>query len=502
MNGEEAKVKPRPAMRMATVRRWLRIGGSIEGRTGSGEQGKYRTVTAQVLLTAALVIAGEPLPSGLDQVVTRAVGERVSSTCGISHTLAVAARDAAGNVSSRPLISGLTPACEGSPCTQTISSGIATAVGHASPGAVICLTAGDYGALQLDGISKSGMVVVRPAPGATVTVGPIGYSNSQNITLTGGGGTLQIAGISGDGAGSGSHHMAFTYATFTSGSTIYARGTNQVILFDHDTFNNLGTSVYEGRLSVVCQDCTASPVGIAISNSHFGNGGCSDGVFVGGGGVNRNLYGLQIGPGDEFSGFAQGDCGPHVDPIQFYGTSHTLVTGDFFHDNGDSSGGVMAFDGADHDTVTNSVFEGSTYAFSVALEACDGCTATHNVILSNNLDFGHKTGDPTSTNGIARDNVFAAGAKLSGGDLANVTESYNLCQGGARSPGRRPRGHRRVRTVGPNSCKSSTDIHTNSPVFVGGSNPLSFTSYAQYALAPTSPGYHAGSDGKSIGITR
>ena len=272
--------------------------------------------------------------------------------------------------------------------------------------------------------------------------------------------------------------MAFTYATFTDSSTVHTPSTNQDILFDHDTFDNLPVaSGGEGRLSVVGTDNTA-PVGLTISNSHFGNGGCSDGIQVDG-----DIYGVQIGPGDEFSGFAQGDCGPHVDPIQFYGSRHTLVTGDYFHDNGDSTGGVMAFDGADHDTVTNSVFEGSSYVFSIALEACDGCTATHNVVLSDNIDFGHKVGDPTSTNGLAENNVFVDGAALSGGDLANVKEDHNLCQ------------------TSSTTCKSSTDIHNNSPVFVGGSNPLSFTSYAQYALAPTSPGYHAGSDGQSMGVT-
>ena len=361
------------------------------------------------------------------------------------------------------------------PCTNTISSGLDSAWRAASGGDVICLRTGSY-SFQEDNVAKASMVTVEPANGATATITHIGYSNISNTTFWGYGGTLEIEEISADGIGSGSHHMAFEDATFTGGSTFYTPGRVEDALFDHDRFDNLPVaSGGEGRLSVVGRENTA-PVGLTIRNSHFGNGGCSDGIQILG-----DTYGVQIGPGNEFSGFNQGSCGPHVDPIQFFGSRQTVVTGNWFHDNGDSTGGVMAFDGANHDTVTQNVFNGSTYTFSVALEACDSCAATHNVFMNNDLDFGHKDGDPPSTDGIVRDNLFVSPADLTGGDLANVTEDHNLCW------------------VGQTSCAAGSDIH-NSPVFAGGSNPLSFTKYDDYVLAPASAGYHAGSDGQSIGI--
>ena len=49
-----------------------------------------------------------------------------------------------------------------------------------------------------------------------------------------------------------------------------------------------------------------------------------------------------------------------------------------------------------------------------------------------------------------------------------------------------------------NSGWSETGGVTGTPVLVGGATP---TSYAGYVLSPSSPGYHAGSDGSSMGIT-
>ena len=42
-----------------------------------------------------------------------------------------------------------------------------------------------------------------------------------------------------------------------------------------------------------------------------------------------NAYGVQVGPGNEFTGLAQTTSGAHTDPIQLYGSSHTLITGNY-----------------------------------------------------------------------------------------------------------------------------------------------------------------------------
>ena len=75
------------------------------------------------------------------------------------------------------------------------------------------------------------------------------------------------------------------------------------------------SSCYEGRLTVRGYNNTA-PVGVTITNNHFGNGGESDGVQLIGG-----AYGVQVGPGNEFTGIKQGSYSAHVDPIQLYGTT-------------------------------------------------------------------------------------------------------------------------------------------------------------------------------------
>ena len=79
---------------------------------------------------------------------------------------------------------------------------------------------------------------------------------------------------------------------------------------------------------------TAS-VGVTISNSHFG-GGCSDGIQIVG------TPGVQVGPGNEFTGIQQSGCDPvHADPIQGVTAPGTLIIGNYFHDNGDGSGALM-----------------------------------------------------------------------------------------------------------------------------------------------------------------
>ena len=365
----------------------------------------------------------------------------------------------------------------GASCTSTISSGIATAVSNASAGAVICLTAGSYGDLTLSNVTKSGTVTVRPIAGATVTLGSYTYSDSSNITLTGSGGTLNLDGGDGDPGGSGSQNMTVSYVNFTGPFNIYQKTSSQTILFDHDIFDNLPAGNFEGRLNVAGGSTQHR---VTISNSYFGGGGCSDGVHIDGDYV-------QVGPGNEFTGLNQGSCAPHVDPIQIdQGNNYTLIIGNYIHDNGNGSGTVANFDGATGTRLENNVLEGSGYPCSACLGACVSCTATHNVFLVNPLDMKSKPEDGAASTVTATDNVFIVSPPVvtsaSGFTTGVLTENHNLCLSSS------------------SVCNAGTDVF-GTPVFVGGSNPTSFTSYAQYALAPGSPGYHAASDGQSMGIT-
>jgi hypothetical protein len=403
-------------------------------------------------------------------------------SCGKTYTVAVSAYDAAGKSSRRRSRALTTSACAPSSattneCTTTIVADLVSAIRNAPAGATICLAAGEYGDISLTSVGKSDYVTVQPSPGADVVICELVFRMVSHLRLRGSGGSLSIGGLyldPTDGDPTWSHDLVFDHVTWTAGTTVRTRGSGQAILFDSNVFDNLPAPLYEGRISVRGYD-NSLPVGVTIRNSHF-SGGCSDGVQVVG-----DAYGVQIGPGNEFTGFHQSGCAEHVDPIQLYGSRHTLITGNWFHDNGDTTGGVAVFDGGDHEMFTNNVLEGTGYPSALAFGSCLACVATHNVFLVNNADWGHKAELPPSTGGLSRDNIFTAGAEMEGEDFATVTEDYNLCS-------------RRSTT-----CDGSHDVYGR-PVFVGGSNPTMFKSRADYRLAPGSPGKNAASDGSDMGI--
>ena len=199
---------------------------------------------------------------------------------------------------------------------STLSSVYASAQG----GDVIHLAAGSYG--NFAGGSKASVVTLVAQPGATATISPNLGSGVSNLRFDG----LTIDGVYTNGA----RNVAFVNSKFTGLVRVDtpANVSAANILFDHDTFDGLSATAtsYEGRLTVRGYDNSA-PVGVKITNSHFGNGGCSDGVQIIGG-----AYGVEVGPGNEFSGIQQGACAPHVDSIQLYGSSHTQIVGNYFHD--------------------------------------------------------------------------------------------------------------------------------------------------------------------------
>jgi hypothetical protein len=189
-----------------------------------------------------------------------------------------------------------------------------------------------------------------------------------------------------------------------------------------------------------------------------------------------DAYGVQIGPGNEFTGLQQSGCTAHIDPIQLYGSSHTLIAGNWFHDNGDGSGGIMAPDGGDHEQIINNVFVAAAYPGMLQLGSQVGTLIAHNTFVGGAIDIGsHKTGENASTGDVARDNVITS--DLGTPDPGN-TEDDNLC------------------SVTETSCSGAHDVK-GSPIFVGGSKP---TSYAGYRLAAGSPGKGAASDGTDMGI--
>src|SRR5262249_39723986 len=147
--------------------------------------------------------------------------------------------------------------------------------------------------------------------------------------------------------------------------------------------------------------------GITISHSHLGavgggHSGCTDGIFFNGSGN------AVVGPGDEFEGFQQGNCDPrggdpngaHVDPIQGYGGVGPTITGDYFHDNTDSTGGLEVFNGDGGYVVTNNVFVLASGGYPYSISALDGpnWTITHNTFVGGGLVFNDRGSGILSNN--------------------------------------------------------------------------------------------------------
>jgi hypothetical protein len=278
-----------------------------------------------------------------------------------------------------------------------------------------------------------------------------------------------------------STNVAITYATATSPTgclTLRLNNSMSNVLIDHDRFdriraNTSGNCVYEGRIQVWGG---ASSIAAKISNTHFGGeatDGCSDGI------QSDNTGGLQIGPGNEFTGLSQNICpdGTHTDPIQMmHSNSGNVIVGNYFHDNGDGSGGCMC-SGASmpapiNVTVKNNVFASTGYPYSILAGGGEtGWTISHNVFFEMAKMDNYS---PNGSGNVMRDNVWVTGAGGARDAGSGVSYDHNL-----------------------NSGKAGTGNISGTQVFV--SSPSS--GYYHYQLDSTSPGYHAASDGKSIGIS-
>ena len=373
-------------------------------------------------------------------------------------------------------------------CTRTISGGLEAALKAATGGQVICLKSGDYGDIAISSKRFRSDVIVRPSSGAAVVLGKVKLDAVSHLVVTGAGGggaTLRVDGTDIDVSRGCSASDKFKYVTYTSGVIVeprYACSRHLALLWDHDRFDNLAPATWEGRFNVQAYNTgpRGQPDGITISHSHFGGSGngtdCSDGIDILG-----NATGTTIGPGNEFTGLAQSGCGAHVDPIQFYGEyTGATITGNWFHDNGNGSGGLMSPDNDGGYKVTNNVFdETGVYPWAVVMGGCwdpKPCIVTHNVFINADLEIGTSNsseGSVPTKGAVVRDNVFLNARIVTVGSGNTYTATYNL-----------------------NAGVSGTGNKNGRPVFR--SRPA--TGYRHYRLASSSPGYRAASDRKSMGI--
>jgi hypothetical protein len=239
------------------------------------------------------------------------------------------------------------------------------------------------------------------------------------------------------------------------------------ITIDGSIFSNLGTALFEGRISVADDDGPQASMGVIISNNEIRDGCLSDGVQLVGG-----ASGIQIGPGNEFSNIIQ--SGPvHCDNIQFYGSgqNNSIIQNRFRNGSTFLTHHTAA---PDNTVIRGNVFDGMG----------DGAQYKLQIGQSRNVTFEHNTlknaglSVNSGSTAVVRNNIFVnSNYTQSGGTgpCSSCAVSYNLFTSNA----------------------SGTNAIIGSPTFVEGTSP---TTYAGYQLTSTSLGYRAGSDGKDMGI--
>jgi len=349
-------------------------------------------------------------------------------------------------------------------CNQTLSPGanVASAVSNAASGTTICLNSGSYGSVSLNNIIKTSDVIVQSVSGRTASLSlTVGNGSNhlkfQNLTISG----MSIS-------GSSTKNITVAGSTFTSKAHIdTVNFNNNNILIDGNTFDAINANGgYEGRLQISWGGGPGSvPAGVTVTNNHFGNGGCSDGIQIG-------SYGVVVGPGNVFEGIQQGSCNEHVDSIQLYGQSHTTITGNFFRNN---SVFIMAPDGGNTEIVTNNVFAGSGGQNAIQFGSHKGDTFVHNTVIGTSANMDAKSGSTSSSDATIKDNIMInASYNL---NCTSCTVTHNLFNQSGNAKG--------------------TDNIIGTPTFAAGTSPSTMSGYL---LTSSSVGYKAATDGKDMGI--
>jgi hypothetical protein len=345
--------------------------------------------------------------------------------------------------------------CDLHATTSNFASVFASASGQS-----ICLASGSYGTFS--GAAKSATVTLRPETGATPSLAVNWGSSVSNVRIDG----VKVTGA----YIANAKNVAIVNSVFSGPTEVLANVGGLNMLFNNDTFDGLGHSTHEGRLSFSGGNASnSSLVGVTVSNSHFGNGGCSDGIQLTG-----DVNGVQVGPGNEFANIKEGSCTEHADPIQFYGARNTKITGSYFHNN---STGLMSGDGNGSPmTLTDNVFvTDGEYPDQVVIGGGSGDVLRHNVFANGARIRIGRVNVSASTNETVVDNVITGGFWFS---ESQSTSGFSLSN-----------------NLG--SGLQGTNNVSGSPSYAGGSAP---TTWAGFALASGSLGTSKASDGGNIGI--
>ena len=332
-------------------------------------------------------------------------------------------------------------------------------------GDTILLASGDYGTFH--GGMKSSPVTLTPQSGASVSM-DIDFNPASNIIIDG----VRIS-------------DAFITGSATKSITIRNSDFPGQIWLDtrelHDSDVTLANNNFHDWDT--CSSCGearvfltggSQPSGVTIRDSRF-YGGLSDGIQNG-------SYGTRI-IGNEFYAITPGSpSGVHADAIQLYGSSHTVIQGNYMHDMPEVPF-IMAADGTDHELIEDNVVEGSSHGYPyITLFSDDSSIVRHNTFADGDCAFnircgvlrlGNKESDDPGRGTIVQDNILAE---------VNTEGATTL-------------GERSHNLISNDSPSGQAEIR-GQPTYLGGASP---TRYGDYRLASGSAGKGKASDGLDIG---
>ena len=246
---------------------------------------------------------------------------------------------------------------------------------NAKAGDTIRLASGNYGTFR--GGTKSGMVTLSPEPRAHATM-ELDFNPAANITIS------RVTVTGGVITGGSTHHITIRSSNVPGQIWLDTRELqNADVVLANNDFHDWDTCSSCGEARVFLTG-GSQPSGVTIRNSRF-YGGLSDGIQNG-------SYGTKI-LGNEFYDITPGSpSGVHADAIQLYGSSHTVIRGNYMHDMPEVPF-IMAPDGADHELIEDNVVEGSTDGYPyITLFSDDSSIVRHNTFADGACAFNIRCG--------------------------------------------------------------------------------------------------------------
>src|SRR3954470_20176127 len=271
-------------------------------------------------------------------------------------------------------------------------SSFASMFSQAQGGDTVYLASGSYG--SWGGGAKSSMVVLAADAGASPSMSGGNFSSGvRNITIKG--------------------------VTFTGPVEVSPGSAPLNLVFDGDTWGNVGHAAHEGRLSIAGGGSNAiGSNGVQVMNSTFGPGGCSDGI-------QDSSNGTEIGPGNEFKSITQ-SCSAseaHVDSIQVYASNYVWIHDNYIHDG---EQGIMSPDGPSTGyRIENNVIHTSTGYPCMHIGDNRDSTISHNVCRNGAIRLYEGNQGVASQNITAQNNV----AEIDSSACSGCTIDHNVSPG-------------------------------------------------------------------------